>query len=223
MTTLIWDVYARSYDVVATLTPYRKMVGELMGEVPDGPRRVLDAGCGTGNLTAAVRARQPAEIVAVDASEAMLERSRRKNAGVVHLRADLNGDLADVTGEFDVILCGNVLYALADPARTVALLKSRLSPGGRLVVTTPRAGAGMRAILGEHIRDRGIVSLGRVIVPLLAVGVVNARLLHSPAHHFLSRAELSAMLGTERIRTTYSGQAWLAVYEHGRAGDTAGR
>ncbi|WP_328472538.1 class I SAM-dependent methyltransferase [Actinoplanes sp. NBC_00393] len=212
MTTLLWDVYARCYDVIERLQPYRKMVGELMAEVPEGPRRVLDAGCGTGNLTRAVRARNPGEIVAVDLSPVMLDRARRKKPRVTHVRADLNGDLAELRGRFDVILCGNVLYALPDPAKTVAVLKGRLMPGGRLIVTTPRAGAGVKAILGEHVRERGIVSLWRIILPLLFVGVINARLLGSDAHHFFTRSQLSELLGTEDIRTTYSDQAWLAVY-----------
>ncbi|MBB2949155.1 SAM-dependent methyltransferase [Actinoplanes lutulentus] len=213
MKTLLWDVYARCYDVIAGLFPYRKMVLDLMNVVPERPRRVLDAGCGTGNLTLAVRGKSPGELVAADLSPVMLERSRRKNPGVTHLPADLDGDLAELPGEFDVILCGNVLYALADPARTVELLKKRLVPGGRLLVTTPKAGAGVLPILREHIRERGIASLWRVIVPLLVVGVINARLLTTPAHHFMTRDQLREVLGTDQIRTTYSGQAWLAVYQ----------
>ncbi|WP_433833167.1 class I SAM-dependent methyltransferase [Actinoplanes sp. CA-015351] len=213
MTTLVWDLYARCYDVIAGLSPYRKMVFDLMDLVPERPRRVLDAGCGTGNLTLALSSKSPGEAVAVDLSPVMLEVSRRKNPDVAHLRADLDGDLAELPGEFDVILCGNVIYALADPARTVELLKKRLVPGGLLLVTTPRAGAGVFPILAEHIRERGIVSLWRVILPLLVVGVINARLLTASAHHFLTRDQLREVLGTDRIRTTYSGQAWLAVYQ----------
>ncbi|MEU4689444.1 class I SAM-dependent methyltransferase [Actinoplanes sp. NPDC023714] len=211
MRRLLWDVYARCYDVVARLSPYERMVCEIVGEVPLQPGRVLDAGCGTGNLTRAVRARRPGEIVAVDLSPVMLERSRRKNPGVTHVRADLDGDLREVPGAFDVILCGNVLYAVTDPERTLAVLKSRLAPGGRLIVTTPRAGAGVTAILREHVRDRGVLSLGRIILPLLAVGAINVWLLGSAAHHFFTRDQLAALLGEAEIRATYSEQAWLAV------------
>ncbi|BBH69497.1 hypothetical protein ACTI_61820 [Actinoplanes sp. OR16] len=209
----LWDVYAWCYDVIAGLTPYREMVLRMIDAVPEEPGRVLDAGCGTGNLTRAVRERRPGEVVAADLSPVMLERSRRKNPGVTHVRADLDGDLRELSGAFDVILCGNVLYAVADPERTVALLKSRLAPGGRLIVTTPRAGAGVTAILRDHVRDRGLLSLVPVILPLLAVGVINARLLNAASHHFLTRDELAVMLGTARISATYSDQAWLAIHD----------
>ncbi|HEX5198958.1 MAG TPA: class I SAM-dependent methyltransferase [Actinoplanes sp.] len=208
MNTALWDVYARCYDAVARLRPYEKMVREIVGEVPERPGRVLDAGCGTGNLTRALTAKQPAEIVAADLSAVMLRRSRRKNPGVRHVRADLDGDLAEVSGVFDVIVCGHVLYALRDPARALATLKSRLAPGGRLVLTTPRAGAAMGPIVREH----GVLALWRFLLPLLVVGAINARILRTSSYHFLTRAELSTLLGTDEIRPTYSGQSWLAVY-----------
>ncbi|MET0422309.1 MAG: class I SAM-dependent methyltransferase, partial [Actinoplanes sp.] len=207
-----WDVYARCYDVIAQLRPYGEMVGEVVAEVPEAPRRVLDAGCGTGNLTRALAAKHPGEIVAADLSPAMLDRARRKNPGATHVRADLNGDLTELAGEFDVIVCGNVLYTLADPARSMTVLKSRLTPGGRLIVTTPRAGAGTGPILAAHIRSRGVLSLGRILLPLLLVGLINARLLRTATYHYLTRDELSAVLGADDIRPTYSDQGWLAVY-----------
>jgi 2-polyprenyl-3-methyl-5-hydroxy-6-metoxy-1,4-benzoquinol methylase len=208
----LWDVYARCYDVIARLTPYESMVVTLLDEVPERPGRVLDAGCGTGNLSRALGRKQPGEIVAVDLSAVMLRVARRKNPLVRHLSVDLDGDLGELSGAFDVIVCGNVLYALADPGKTMAGLRDRLVPGGRLVVTTPRDGAGTGAILREHVRARGVGSLARIIVPLLVVGVINARLLRTRSYHFLTRAQLRDVLRTDDIRPTYSDQAWLAVY-----------
>ncbi|MDA1264789.1 MAG: methyltransferase domain-containing protein, partial [Planctomycetota bacterium] len=50
---------------------------ELLARIPvEAPRRVVDLGCGTGNLTAALAARWPeAEVVGVDHSAEMLERA----------------------------------------------------------------------------------------------------------------------------------------------------
>ena len=205
----VWDVYARCYDVIGRLEPYRRMLREVIDEVPAAPGRVLDAGCGTGNLTRALLDARPgtAEVVAVDLSAAMLARARRKNPRATHIRADLTG----VTGEFDVILCGNVLYTLDDPGRAMAVLKKRLAPGGRLIVTTPRAGAGTGRILRDHVRARGWLSLLPALVPLLVVGVINARLLRTAAYHFVTREQLRGLLGDADIRPTYSDQAWLAV------------
>jgi SAM-dependent methyltransferase len=206
--TALWDVYARCYDSIARLQPYQDMVLEVVGEVPENAARVLDAGCGTGNLTRALNARQPGEVVAADLSAMMLDRARRKNPDAVHIRVDLDRDLDGIPGQFDAIVCGNVVYALDDPARAIARLRDRLTPGGRLIVTTPRRGARTGPILRDHIRARGVLSLLPIILPLLVVGAINARLLRTSSYHFLTREELN----TDDIRETYSGQAWLALY-----------
>lgn len=211
----LWDVYARCYDAIAVLAPYQRMLRDVVDEVPEGAAlRVLDAGCGTGNLTRALIENRPevGEVVAVDRSAAMLSRARRKNPAVTHLPADLDGALGEVSGPFDVILCGNVIYALADPARSIKALKGLLAPGGRLVVTTPKAGADTRRILRDHVNRHGIASLRRIIVPLLFVGLINARLVRTAAYHFLTQEQIKDLMGTDAVRPTYSDQAWLAVF-----------
>ena len=51
---------------------------DLLAQVPlDAPARVVDLGCGAGNVTAILRQRFPqAEVVGVDGSAAMLEKAR---------------------------------------------------------------------------------------------------------------------------------------------------
>src|SRR5215831_4622217 len=51
---------------------------DLLAQVPlDSPARVVDLGCGAGNVTAILRQRFPhADIVGMDGSPAMLEKAR---------------------------------------------------------------------------------------------------------------------------------------------------
>src|SRR5919109_3669546 len=62
---------------------------DLLQRVPlTSPARVVDLGCGTGNVTALLRARWPqARVMGVDASSAMLERARASDAAVDWLPA----------------------------------------------------------------------------------------------------------------------------------------
>src|SRR5207248_16428 len=64
---------------------------DLLQRVPlASPTRVVDLGCGTGNVTALLRARWPeARVTGVDASSAMLERARASDGGVEWLEADV--------------------------------------------------------------------------------------------------------------------------------------
>jgi trans-aconitate methyltransferase len=211
----LWDLYARCYDTIAVLQPYQQMLEDVISEVPTqpAPRRVLDAGCGTGNLTEALLVLRPdvGEVVAADRSVAMLRRSGRKNPTATHVQADLNGELGELSGSFDLIVCVNVLYALANPHHSLAMLKSRLVPGGRLVITTPKARADTRKIVLQHIRARGVASLRRLILPLIVVALINARIVRTAAYHFLSGNQVRELLGTDAVRLTYSDQVWLGV------------
>jgi len=100
--------------------------------------RLLDAGCGTGASTAALLAAAPhAEIVAVDASGAMLERARAKrwppSVTFVHTPVEQLA-AAGVHGPFDGILAAYLIRNVADPDAVLRDLRGRLRPGGTLAV-----------------------------------------------------------------------------------------
>jgi trans-aconitate 2-methyltransferase len=99
-----------------------------------GDERVLDAGCGTGRVTAALLARLPAgEVVAVDGSPSMVEQARAA------LPADwvqtLVCDLVELELDppVDAILSTATFHWIADHDRLFARMHAALRPGGRLV------------------------------------------------------------------------------------------
>lgn len=87
------------------------MVG-LAGDV-DG-RRILDAGCGSGPLSAALRERG-AVVTGFDSSRAMVELARRRLGGdATLLVADLSEPLPFADGAFDDVVASLVLHYLED-------------------------------------------------------------------------------------------------------------
>jgi ubiquinone/menaquinone biosynthesis C-methylase UbiE len=48
--TLFWNMYARCYDAIALLQPYQDLLQNVVDKLPDTSFKMLDAGCGTGNL-----------------------------------------------------------------------------------------------------------------------------------------------------------------------------
>jgi SAM-dependent methyltransferase len=91
------------------------------------PRRVLDAGCGDGTISSLVAV---PELVCVDQSPAAVEaaRSRGLDARVADVQELPFGD-----GEFDLVMCNNVLYHVRDRDRAIAELARVLRAGGRFV------------------------------------------------------------------------------------------
>jgi trans-aconitate 2-methyltransferase len=95
-----------------------------------GDERVLDAGCGTGRVTALLLERLPrGAVVAVDGSQAMVDVTREK-LGVEGYAVDLL-DL-DESG-FDAVLSTATFHWISDHERLFARLHQALKPGGKLV------------------------------------------------------------------------------------------
>jgi SAM-dependent methyltransferase len=105
----------------------------LAGDVAG--RRILDAGCGSGPLFAALRDRG-AVVTGVDASAGMLELARRRLGDDADLRvADLGRPLPFPDGAFDDVVGSLVLHYLEDWAEPLAELRRVLRRGGRLIVS----------------------------------------------------------------------------------------
>ncbi|MGW6704946.1 class I SAM-dependent methyltransferase [Streptomyces sp. NPDC054956] len=105
----------------------------LAGDVAG--RRILDAGCGSGALSAALRDRG-AVVTGIDASAGMLVLARRRlgDDAALH-QVDLRGPLPFADGEFDGVVASLVLHYLEDWEPVLAELRRVLGPGGRLIAS----------------------------------------------------------------------------------------
>ena len=97
------------------------------------PRRILEVGCGEGELAERMQRELGAEVVALDQSERMVELTRARGVDAV-LGDVLALPFGDV--EFDCAVAAWVLFHVADVDRAVAELARVLRPGGRLVAVT---------------------------------------------------------------------------------------
>lgn len=111
------------------------------------PHRILEVGCGEGELAERMQRELGAEIVAVDQSERMVEltRARGVDAGVGDVQSLPFGD-----GEFDCAVAAWMLYHVPDLDRALSELARVLRPGGRLVAVTNAPGhlLELRELLG---------------------------------------------------------------------------
>ncbi|MGO9658137.1 MAG: class I SAM-dependent methyltransferase [Acidimicrobiales bacterium] len=133
-----YDCFAEEYTAetdASIVNAYyeRPAVLSLAGNVKG--RRVLDAGCGSGPLFAALRDRG-ALVTGVDRSAHMLELARRRLGTDASLQvADLAGPLPFSDGAFDDVVASLVLHHLQDWAPTLTEFRRVLVPGGRLIAS----------------------------------------------------------------------------------------
>jgi trans-aconitate 2-methyltransferase len=125
-----WD--AATYERLAA--PLTAMGTEVLDRlVLRGDETVLDAGCGTGNVTRVLLERLPrGRVIAVDAAPSMVEQARELLPDEVDVR---QADLLELTLEtpVDAILSTATFHWIADHDRLFANLRAALTPGGRLV------------------------------------------------------------------------------------------
>jgi SAM-dependent methyltransferase len=119
-------------------------------------RRILDAGCGNGRVTALLRKCSPPETVVVGVDLVAGDVARRNLAGQenVEIReADLMADLSSL-GRFDFIYCQEVLHHTKDPQRAFCNLVTLLEPRGEIAVYVYKQKAAAREFVDDYVRSR---------------------------------------------------------------------
>lgn len=168
----------------------RELAFEAVAEV--APRRVLEVGCGEGELSERVQSELDAEVVALDQSPRMVELTRSRG---VDARVGDVQDLPFADGSFDVAIPAWMLYHVPDLDLALRELARVLRPGGRLVATTNGA---------DHLVEMfELADIERFVFPF---GAENAADILAP--HF-SHVERRAASGTVTFRDSEQIRSYL--------------
>lgn len=156
------DALLPCYDVFSRLLGMKKVYAALIAqaELADG-HRVLEIGCGTGNLTIRVKRTHPAvDVTGSDPDPRALARAQRKAGKLSGIRFQHRyaQRLPYADGEFDRVLSSMMLHHLESDAKTAAAAEvfRVLRPGGRLHLVdiggdmTDRDGLSARFMLHNH-------------------------------------------------------------------------
>jgi len=98
--------------------------------------RVLDVGCGTGELLRRIRANVPDAVLAgLDPVPEMLDVAREKLSGRDDLRVGYADRLPWNAGTFDVVVSCNMFHYISEPLKALREMARVLRPTGALVLT----------------------------------------------------------------------------------------
>lgn len=130
--------------------------GQAMREFLSSKRRILDAGCGNGRVTALLHkfAPETAALVGVDLTAADVARENLSDYARVSVhQGDLLGDLSSL-GTFDFIYCQEVLHHTSDPKGAFLNVCQRLDPGGEIAIYVYKVKAPIREYADDYVRGR---------------------------------------------------------------------
>lgn len=190
------DALLPGYDLLTRLFGFNRVHETLIAqaELADG-HRVLEIGCGTGNLAIRAKKTHPAvSVVGSDPDPLALSRAQRKAAQLNGIRFERGyaQRLPYADGEFDRVLSSMMLHHLDDDAKSTAAAEvfRVVRPGGRLHLVdmggdmTARDGLSARLVM--HSRHAA-GNLGDAIPRLLRAAGFDCTEVATQRHRFVGR------------------------------------
>src|SRR5919198_636143 len=97
--------------------------------------KVVDLGCGTGELTRQLADALPnSDVTGIDSSASMLEKASSFESPSLHF---MQGDQAQLAGEWDLIFSNAALQWSENHAELIPSLYTKLAAGGQIAVQVP--------------------------------------------------------------------------------------
>ena len=165
--------------------------------------KVVDLGCGTGELTHQLAASLPgSDVTGLDSSPQMLDAARAAAYSGPNLRF-MQGDQAQLSGVWDLIFSNAALQWSEEHAELISTLYSRLAPGGQIAVQVPsnhnhvshqiiRETAGeepFRSLLGGFVRYAPVLSIDHYAQILFDCGAENILAFEKVYAHVLADSD----------------------------------
>ncbi len=130
---------------------------DLLAPVAD--ERILDLGCGTGQLTSEI-ARRGARVIGIDQSQDMIDQAQKNFPDIWFELGDATQ--FKTTQPFDAVFSNAVLHWIKRPADAIARVWDALRPGGRFVAEF--GGKGNIAKIVKGAQD-ALTAQGRLALP----------------------------------------------------------
>ena len=200
-----WANYFKVYDVLNLLIPYQELLETICDELEIKPgEKILEAGCGTGNLALKIKERG-AKVVGLDNCQEALDIYRKKDPTAELVLADLAKKLPFPDNYFDKIASNNTLYILSkkQQLKTLQELYRILKPAGRIVLSNLKKGWKSGKIYTKGVKDNfkkeGIyatfLKMLKIIFPTIKVFYYNFLIKKESQYYFCNFNEQKELLG----------------------------
>jgi ubiquinone/menaquinone biosynthesis C-methylase UbiE len=125
-----WDQVARTWDSkVKASRYYHQRLAEIYRSLVTPNLRILELGCGQGDLLAAVN---PEVGVGVDFSSEMIKRGKEKYPSLQFIHGDAHDFKCD--GKFDVIILSDLVNDLWDVQKVIRNMRGYCTPRTRVII-----------------------------------------------------------------------------------------
>ena len=128
--------WSRKYAEGGPLARRRDVITGVLASLVTRPARVLDFGCGTGDVASQLHTLGYA-VTGCDISPQMLAVARERNPGIEWLQLTRGSNLPFPEGSFDAMVASSVLEYVDDLDALLHEFHRIMRPGGTVLVTVP--------------------------------------------------------------------------------------
>ncbi|HXL01706.1 MAG TPA: methyltransferase domain-containing protein, partial [Candidatus Atribacteria bacterium] len=109
---------------------------EIQALIPSSAKKILDIGCGAGELGKALKERQDCEVTGIEIVPEVADKAREKLDKVIV------GDIEEIIDDlpenyYDVVIFADVLEHLKNPWKILSQIKTRINAQGIVIISVP--------------------------------------------------------------------------------------
>ncbi|MBW9147795.1 class I SAM-dependent methyltransferase [Clostridium sp. CM028] len=144
---------AESYDKSANGKFVAPMYNEIINRIMlIKPKKLLDVGCGTGNVLMKLVENSNIELYGLDISEKMIDMAKKNLGNSADLKVSDSECMPWKNNTFDVIVCNASFHHYPNPDKTLLEMKRILTSNGTLIIGDPTAPVVIRQVLNLYYK-----------------------------------------------------------------------
>ena len=129
------------------------MYGEIINRIMSAnPKKLLDVGCGTGNVLIKLSSNEDMSLYGLDISENMIETAKKNLGNKAELKVGDSEYMPWEDNSFDVIVCNASFHHYPNPEKVLSEMKRMLKSDGTLIIGDPTAPVIIRQIINLNCK-----------------------------------------------------------------------